>query len=86
MTQLVAICAIVRTPNQSSPTEFAGYDNDGNAIVQAISEEIRPGTIFDEPNEVDAEWFLANNAARVPTDHELKMFDAFGELSPEGRK
>ena len=86
MTKLVAICAIVRTPTKSSATEFAGFDEDGNSIIQAISEEVKPGTIFEEPNEVEAEWLLEHNAARIPTDRELQLFQLLGELPVEGGK
>lgn len=86
MTRLVAICAIVRTPTNSTSTQFAGYDGDGNSIVQAVFEEVKPGTIFDEPNEAEAQWLLDNNAARVPTDREEQLFDHFGEIPSEAKR
>ncbi|MBD8679264.1 hypothetical protein [Sphingomonas sp. CFBP 13720] len=84
MTRLVALCAIVRTPADSAPTQFAGFDAEGNSIIQAVSEEIKPGTIFEETNETEVEWLLANNAVRLPNDREIQMFDLVGELPSIG--
>jgi hypothetical protein len=78
VTKLVAIAAIHRTPDDKPPTELAGFDGDGNSIIRAVTEYVTPGTIFSEPNPVEARWLIDNGAAREPTDKELDLYEHFG--------
>jgi hypothetical protein len=78
VTKLVAIAEVRRTPNDAPPTELAGFDSDGNSIIQAVTERVTPGTIFDEPDPVEARWLINHGGAREATEKELDLYKHFG--------
>lgn len=75
MTHLVALCRIYRTPTEGPLSELTGYDPDGNPIVVATSNVVEPGQFFEEGNAAEAAWFIANDAARTPTQIEIEAYD-----------
>jgi len=59
--------------------EPTGYDADGNSIVRATTQVVKPGEFFTEANPVEARWFIDNDAAREPTPRELETYERFGD-------
>lgn len=75
MTQLVALCTIHRSPPAGPLTEMSGYDDDGNPIVRAVSEQVLTGEFFDESNAAEVAWLIKHDAAREPTDTEIETYE-----------
>jgi hypothetical protein len=62
--------------NPKRQTRFTGkFDKDGEPIVRAITERVRPGSAFIPTDEAELTELLGLNAARPLTSDDLQLYE-----------